>query len=176
MKQKKLFTGGISRWLLNAATLAFLSILFTLFLLPRTGFAFVEVMSGSMEPGISAGDIVLIHTHEERIREGDVISFQKGGVQMLHRVIEKNEEGFRTKGDANREPDAFFVRREEIRGVCIAAFPQGQRIFAFLRSPAFLILGLLLLILQGASAETEAPAEKGRDHPYIILPRKRRKT
>ena len=115
MKQKKLFTEGISRCLLNAATLAFLSILFTLFLLPRTGFAFVEVMSGSMEPGISAGDIVLIHTHEERIREGDVISFQKGGVQMLHRVIEKNGEGFRTKGDANREPDAFFVRREEIR-------------------------------------------------------------
>ena len=95
---------------------------------------------------------------------------------MLHRVIEKNGEGFRTKGDANREPDAFFVRREEIRGVCIAAFPQGQRIFAFLRSPAFLILGLLLLILQGASVEAEAPAEKGRDHPYIILPRKRRKT
>jgi signal peptidase len=74
------------------------------------------VTSGSMEPNISLGSVVIVkEVPTERIEVDDVITFQSGDAQQptTHRVIEvtdrEGERAFRTKGDANEDADAALV-------------------------------------------------------------------
>lgn len=64
------------------------------------------VVSGSMEPGIPTGSLVVGWSQEPS--EGDVVmGAREDGTFVTHRVIEVlNDGGFRMQGDANESPDA----------------------------------------------------------------------
>lgn len=78
----------------------------------------------SMEPFLTSTSVGIEITDfsEGEIGVGDVISFRKGGMLLIHRVIEKgvDEEGvyFVTKGDNNGSDDGK-VRFENIEGVLV---------------------------------------------------------
>lgn len=81
------------------------------------------VLSGSMEPTISPGDVIVVESVDPAdIEEGDVITFRREGDvrPTTHRVIEVREEGgepaFRTAGDANEAPDQEPVRASQVDG------------------------------------------------------------
>jgi signal peptidase len=81
------------------------------------------VLSGSMEPAMSPGDAIIVDSAEpSNIEEGDVITFRGGSDNDLttHRVIEVVEQdgttAFRTKGDANEDPDRSLVTPDELQG------------------------------------------------------------
>lgn len=80
------------------------------------------VLSGSMEPAIAPGDVVVVETIDPTaIRDGDVITFDRGeSYPTTHRVIEIQgagpEIGFVTKGDANIDADPAIVRPSQIVG------------------------------------------------------------
>lgn len=81
------------------------------------------VLSGSMEPTMSPGDVIVIEGVEgQNIEQGDVITYQPSGAERptTHRVIEVTQENgepaFRTKGDANEDPDGGVVRASEVEG------------------------------------------------------------
>jgi len=80
------------------------------------------VLSGSMEPAMSPGDAIIVSdVPAEQIEEGDVITFGTGANDATtHRVIEVTEQGdsvaFRTKGDANEDPDSSLVAPSEVHG------------------------------------------------------------
>jgi len=80
------------------------------------------VGSGSMEPTMYAGDVVIIvKTPTDTIEVGDIIQFRKTEkMTVLHRVIKIQEtEGakfFITKGDANTEPDTDPVIPQNVVG------------------------------------------------------------
>lgn len=62
--------------------------------------------SGSMAPAIDAGDGYVIVSPGE-VETGDVVVFRspdRGGL-VTHRVVERVDDGFLTKGDANAETD-----------------------------------------------------------------------
>jgi signal peptidase len=67
--------------------------------------------TGSMRPVLDAGHngIRIIPSSAENIKQGDIISFQKGNDLIIHRVMEKgkDENGiwFITKGDNNLQSD-----------------------------------------------------------------------
>lgn len=89
------------------------------------------VMSSSMEPTISAGDVVFVdEVPPDEIEEGDIITYDQQAAPwatpddphyVTHRVIEVNEHEdglyFRTKGDALDEPDSEPVPAENVIGV-----------------------------------------------------------
>lgn len=91
------------------------------------------VISGSMEPGVSTGDIVVAQTYTpEEIRNGVVKvgnvtlakSPDKPDTLVTHRVIEILPNGdFVTKGDANRTPDSTPVPQENVIGIERLAIP-----------------------------------------------------
>ncbi len=85
--------------------------------------SFNTILSGSMEPAITTGAmVVMAKVAPEEIKVGDVIGFRVEGMDtpVCHRVteIKETEEGtgFLTKGDANEEPDTWVVKPENLIG------------------------------------------------------------
>ena len=67
---------------------------------------------------------------------------------VTHRIVEKSEEGYHTKGDANEEEDAGIVSEEQVIGKVIAVLPwlgfgivwiRQRKMLFFLASGAVLI-------------------------------------
>lgn len=114
------------------------------------GYAQLTVLSGSMEPAFSAGDMLIIH-REESYQVDDVISFWDEGSLTTHRIISQGPEGFTTKGDFNNAQDSRPVSPDEIAGRVVFVLPLAGRAFLFLRTPPglllLLLLGLILLFL-----------------------------
>lgn len=80
------------------------------------------VLSGSMEPTISTGSIIVVNT-EKKPEMNDIITFRVEDVYVTHRIVEINSEGYKTKGDANQYKDFWTVPGENVTGVVIAQIP-----------------------------------------------------
>lgn len=121
--------------------------------LPKVfGFSQAIVVSGSMEPSFSAGDM-LLYRECEAYNEGDVVIFRSNGAYVTHRIVGKEAGGFITKGDANNTADQSLADPAWIEGKMVAVIPGIGGLLTFLRTP----LGLLILIVVGI-ALLEAPA------------------
>ena len=114
------------------------------------GYAALTVLSGSMEPAFSAGDLLVIHKESEYAEE-DIVAYRDDEGLTTHRIIEKGPRGFTTKGDYNNAPDLGPVLPEQIAGRVVLVIPALGRVLLFLRTPAGLLAllaaGLLLLLL-----------------------------
>ncbi len=92
------------------------------------------VVTGSMEPLIYPGDVILIRQMqtEEQLRslaEGDVIQFQRDNIRITHRIVEVIDDGlgnltFRTKGDNNSTEDSRLVHPNDIKGTLVKVVPK----------------------------------------------------
>lgn len=64
------------------------------------------IVTGSMEPEIKVGDIILIRrVPQNKIKVGDDITFQSGDKVITHRVVGITEKGFITQGLQNNISD-----------------------------------------------------------------------
>lgn len=90
-----------------------LSIIFLVvyFILRFMGIAEIYlVKTGSMEDGIHVGDYILIYK-KNKYSIGDIVTYEKDGYHVTHRIIRKNGNKIVTKGDANNiEDDEINVR------------------------------------------------------------------
>jgi len=108
------------------------------------------VQSGSMEPAIGTGSVVFVaDVPVDTIDEGDVITFSdtRTGPTTTHRVIEKHQAEtslrFRTKGDANEDPDPEPVYRNEVVGVVTLSVPLIGYLIGFAQTQ----LGWIMLVV-----------------------------
>ena len=84
----------------------------------------VSIASGSMQPELHIGDVVLIKKCTPNdIIVGDIIQYQMEGYTVIHRVIEKKQKNgeyiFITKGDNNKQQDTNPVSEDQVIGKCI---------------------------------------------------------
>lgn len=86
------------------------------------GYRPVAVASGSMEPSLRAGDVVLSDA-SGGVDVGTIIVYESTGGSRIHRVVEVTGEGFRTKGDANPSVDSAVVPRADVRGTGVMLVP-----------------------------------------------------
>ncbi len=118
--------------------------------LPITGdYSFLIVRSGSMEPGISTGDLIIIKPFQE-YKVGDIISFgrnNKTNDSVTHRIYSietiDGKINYTTKGDANNAPDQIAVTQQDINGKVILDVPWFGYIIDFAKKP----LGFVLIII-----------------------------
>lgn len=70
----------------------------------------------SMEPTIIKTDLIIVKK-QKTYEVDDIISFRNedGGI-TTHRIIEKDNEGYTTKGDNNGFTDGYKVKEEDIYG------------------------------------------------------------
>lgn len=127
------------------------------------------VLSGSMEPAISTGDVIVVDGVEPgAVETGDVITFRRQGerVPTTHRVIEVvgSDDGraFVTKGDANEERDPQPVPAESVVGRVAITIPLIGYVIQFADTP--LGFGLLVAVPFGLLVVTELyDLVRGRD-------------
>jgi len=89
------------------------------------------VLTGSMEPAISAGDVIITTPITRKIPKiNDVVAYQakrfngEDVAVFSHRIIGGDiENGFIMKGDANKSPDPQKPKGEDILGVVFFVFP-----------------------------------------------------
>jgi len=129
--------------------------LFGASLLPIPGNYEVKIVkSGSMEPAIKTGGIVIVKPSDTYV-VGDVIMFGKDTAREIpttHRIAEAREEAlgrvFVTKGDANEEVDPQVVPESSVIGKVVFSAPYAGFVFDFARQP----LGFVLLVGVPAAA------------------------
>jgi signal peptidase I len=116
-------------------------------LLPHFGYRIDVVYSGSMEPAISTGDLVITGpVAADGIRVGDVITFATPKGFICHRVVAITgapPEQIVTKGDANRSPDQNPVAPGNVAGKLLFTIPLAGYLVNFVQT----LPGLLLTIL-----------------------------
>ncbi len=84
----------------------------------------LSIASGSMEPEIYIGDLVVIKKcNANDVNVGDIIEYQMEGFTVVHRIIEKSQRDgefyFITKGDNNEQQDSKEVSEEQLIGKVI---------------------------------------------------------
>lgn len=75
------------------------------------------VISGSMEPTLQVGG--LLYYHEENIdnfKKDDILVYKSRNHIISHRVVEKLDDGFITKGDANKSVDSDIISNSKVLG------------------------------------------------------------
>ncbi len=97
-------------------------IVLALFLTPLFGNRPMLVVSGSMEPAVSTGALILVHFCEvEDCAVGDVVVYYSPdfGEYITHRVVETGEDFLITRGDANSVNDPTPVIGDMLYGKVI---------------------------------------------------------
>ena len=140
-------------WDIVTATIVVLVVIFAVFLMGSrlVGLQVFNVVSGSMEPTYSVGDLIYVKTVDpDSVKVGDPITFvlNEDLVVATHRVVEVDAENreFTTKGDANSTADANPVHFNNLVGVPVFSIPLLGYASAYIQSPP----GMYIAIAGGA--------------------------
>ncbi len=118
------------------------------------GIKTLVVLSGSMEPAIKTGSVILTKPASE-YEVGDVITFgenTKTKTPTTHRINEIREidgqKAYVTKGDANNAPDQKTVTDREIIGKLVASVPYlGYGVAAAQKPVGFLLIVIVPAVI-----------------------------
>lgn len=142
-----------------AIVIVLMALAATTLIAPRFGWRVDVVLSGSMEPDIKMGSVVVTRPLDINIIDvGDIITFRSplNGKFTTHRVISIGSNlspVLRTKGDANEDPDPFILGSQSVVGkVCFSIQYVGY-VTQFIKSRLGLLLtlyfpGLIIIVME----------------------------
>lgn len=118
------------------------------------------VLSGSMEPALSTGDLLFI-AERDTYNVDDVVVFQSNRIAVVHRIIELREEIIEgaegeetqwvaiTQGDANNTPDEP-ITVDQIKGIVVFRLPLVGYLVNMIKTPlgTILILAAAIFLLE----------------------------
>lgn len=137
------------------------------------GYEVYNVISGSMEPTYSKGDLIYVKAvNPNDIRVGDPITFvaNENLVVATHRVVRVDRENrcFYTKGDANETEDQKPVRYENVKGVPQFSIPLLGYVSDYISHPPgtyVAIGGVVVLMAIAFLPDIIAPGKKEEPAP-----------
>ena len=143
-------------WDTVTTVLVVLVVVFAVFLMGSrlVGLQVFHVVSPSMEPTYSEGDLLYVKTVDpDSVKVGDPITFvlNEDLVVATHRVVAIDSENrqFTTKGDANETEDAAPVHFNNLIGVPVFSIPLLGYVSAYIQSPPgmYVAIGLGVVLL-----------------------------
>ncbi len=118
---------------------------------PHIGWHVDAVLSGSMEPNLQIGSLVVTrYVDPETIVPGDIITFHSATESdqlITHRVVgtgHNSPVNFQTKGDANTKPDPLTVPAHNLVGKVVFHLPYWGYATEFLKTPLGFLFGVII--------------------------------
>ena len=144
------------------------------------GWPTAVVVGGSMEPYLSAGDVVAFAPLDGTLPPpGTIVAFEDPahpGVTLTHRVVAVNPDGsLQTKGDANAAPDSTPVQPGAVIGAARLVSPGAGLPFYWWRTgrtaalAVWIVVSLLALVLATRRLPTEPRRVKRRLRPAPVI-------
>lgn len=121
------------------------------------GYAVLEVVSGSMEPTIMKGDLIIIDTDCKKYQNNDIITFRDINDSFVtHRIfsIDNEKNIMITQGDANDSKDEA-MSTNAIVGKYVLKIPAMGKVMSSLKNPIVMILILVAGIIVCALVSTD---------------------
>jgi len=122
------------------------------------GYRYYTILTASMSPKLQVGDIIFVKIVDaDEINVGDIITFnpsKSGDIYLTHRVIEKlenyDETGvtcFKTKGDANEDPDEILIDEARVIGKETLCIRKMGYIIRFIQLRWYYVLIIVILFI-----------------------------
>lgn len=136
------------------------------------GYKAYAIKSDSMEPTIKNGDVIIIKKiPEEKLEDGDIITFKQNADIITHRISkieEENGKKYITKGDNNNLEDSAKITYQEIKGKKVITIPYLGKIMNILENKiVFLIILLIILIICFYKIQKQEKSEIRREKKKI---------
>ena len=126
-----------------------------------SGWSPVVITSGSMEPTLSAGDVLLVDTGPDVVvGQRSIALFARDGEAIAHRVFAVDGDELVTKGDANATPDLQPVRLDAVDGIGRLVVPFIGLPLVWLAEGSWLLLAAWLVVALGAAGQIAMSAER----------------
>ena len=109
------------------------------------GYGMAVVLSGSMEPEMSVGDLIVVHEDDDYV-VGDVVVFQESGMLITHRIVDIQEDEYVTKGDANNAEDQPILITN-IVGKVVFCVPGLGNLVNIVKSPIVSIVIIVVAVV-----------------------------
>ena len=112
------------------------------------GVGLTVVLSGSMEPELSVGDLLVV-AEQDSYAIDEVVVFQEGRIGVVHRIIEMDGTTVTTQGDANNAPDEpMDISR--VKGKVVLAIPLIGHVVNMIKTPVatVVILAAAIFLLE----------------------------
>lgn len=97
------------------------------------GVGLTVVLSGSMEPELSIGDLLVV-VEQDGYAVDEVVVFQEGRIGVVHRIIEMDGATVVTKGDANNTADDP-IDISRIKGKVVLTIPLVGYLINLIKTP-----------------------------------------
>lgn len=142
----------IARSLINLIIIIALIAGIAFFVMLAAGYQVAVVASGSMEgtakDSIQTGSLCFTDTEYDydELKVGDVIAFTNGKMAVTHRIYEMEDGLIRTKGDANEDPDPYYIGEEHVIGKVAFTIPYLGYAADWVQSPRGTILTATVMI------------------------------
>ena len=116
------------------------------------GYTYFQILTGSMEKEINIDDVVIVKLGN-KVKKGDIISYNSGDVIVTHRIVEMNDEEIITKGDANNANDDP-IKKADVIGKVVYVGKRFGRIKKVIKEPVVLVSLLSTIVLFGVYFST----------------------
>lgn len=127
------------------------------------GYGAAVVMSGSMEPELSKGDLIIVK-EENSFVKNQIVVFQDENHLVVHRIIDVDKETITTKGDANNVADKP-IDISAIKGTVLFWVPYVGNIVSLLKTPAgtFSIIAVAIVLIELPNIAERKKDDEERD-------------
>ena len=132
------------------------------------------ILSGSMEPTLQIDDLVIVKKVDD-VRVGDIVSFyDKDNKEIMHRIVEIDNDKVITKGDANNVKDEE-ITKDKITGIYVGKIKYVGKVIRFIKSPIgitlcfAIILSLLFIPTKKEEKENKEQEEKRNKIVKIVI-------
>jgi signal peptidase I len=127
------------------------------------------VISGSMEPTLPTGCIIVVNTNKGTLfTAGDIITFHDQNEFITHRIINLDYDDafyYQTHGDANLKPDAEKISHQRVLGRVVFATPAALLpLLHLMRSHYFPLLFIVLIVCYMAKKRIATQPRKANAH------------
>lgn len=122
------------------------------------GYTFFEVATGSMNPTIQIGDVIIVNITKQ-VEENDIIVYKEGKSIITHRLIKKKDNELIAKGDANNSEDKP-IQESMILGEVVKIIPKLGVWRKILTSSEIVGLIIVLVIFSVVFMNTSKPGGK----------------